>query len=106
MGSREERRGRNESLFREVNEHIAALGERTRASQIEIVCECSDTTCSAPLSVSVSEYEDARTDPRTFIVRVGHEDVEVERRVARHGDHVLVQKIGDAAAVAVATDPR
>jgi hypothetical protein len=106
MGSREDRRGRNEALFREVNEQIAELGERHRASQLEIVCECSRFDCTAPISVSVVEYEEARADPRTFIVCDGHEDPAVERTVVQHGDHVLVRKIGDAADAAIATDPR
>lgn len=106
MGSREERRGRNEALFREVNEHIAELGERHRATQLEIVCECSDRSCTEPLSVGVAEYEEARSDPLTFIVRVGHEDPQVERTLTRNGNHAFVQKIGDAAAAAIATDPR
>ena len=106
MGNREERRGRNEALFREVNEQIAALGERHRARQLEIVCECSDVNCTDPLSVGVAEYEDARSDPRTFIVRVGHEDLQVERTLARSGNCAFVQKVGDAAAAAIASDPR
>jgi hypothetical protein len=106
MGSREDRRGRNEALFREVNEQIAELGERHRASRLEIVCECSNVACSEPISIFVSEYEEARSDPLTFIVRIGHVDPSVERTVREHRGHVLVKKLGDAAAAAIATDPR
>jgi hypothetical protein len=106
VGSRELRRGRNESLFREVNEQIAQLGERHRANRLEIVCECSNRNCSEPVSISVSEYEEARSDPLTFIVRAGHIDPTVERAIGQRGDHVFVQKLGDAAAAAIATDPR
>jgi hypothetical protein len=106
VGSREERRGRNETLFREVNEQIAELGERHRATQLTIVCECSDAGCNEPITVSVVEYEDARSDPLTFIVRAGHEDPSVEDALTPRGDHVLVRKLGDAADAAIATDPR
>lgn len=106
MGERELRRGRNEVLFREVNEQIAQLGERHRADRLEIVCECSNATCSEPISISIAEYEEARSDPLTFIVRVGHVDPTVERAIAQYGDHVFVQKVGDAAVAAAATDPR
>jgi hypothetical protein len=106
VGSREERRGLNEAVFRQVNEQIAELGERHGVETLEIVCECSNGECVKPLSVSLSEYEDARRDATTFIVHTGHEDATIERVLGVRGDHTLVQKVGDAAAAAVATDPR
>ena len=105
MGDRDERRGLNEAVFRTVNEQIAELGDRSLTDRIEIVCECSNGTCLEPLLVSASEYEEAREDPTTFIVHAGHEDPVVERVVGRHQDHLLVQKFGEAAEVAIATDP-
>jgi hypothetical protein len=95
VGSREERRGLNEAVFRQVNEQIAELGERHGITALEIICECSN-----------GEYEEARLDATTFIVQTGHEDPTVERVLRVRGDHTLVQKVGDAAAAAVATDPR
>ena len=106
MGTREERRGLNEAVFRQVNEQIAALGERHGVTALEIICECSNGECVKPLSVSPSEYEEARIDATTFIVQTGHEDLLVERVLRVRGDHTLVQKVGDAAVAAVATDPR
>ena len=104
MESREARRGRNEAVFREVNEHIAELGERSRAGVIEILCECADRTCAEPLSVSVGEYEAARAAATTFIVLDGHEDPSIERIVRRHRGRLLVEKLGEAAEVAIATE--
>jgi hypothetical protein len=106
VGSREERRGLNEAVFRQVNEQIAELGERHGAESLEIICECSNDECVKPLSVSLSEYEAARSEPTTFIVKTGHEEPTVERVLRVGGDHTLVEKVGDAAAAAVATDPR
>jgi hypothetical protein len=106
VGSREERRGLNEAVFRQVNEEIAELGERHGMERLEIICECSNGECVKPLSVSLSEYEEARAEATTFIVHTGHEDPTVERVLRGRGDHTLVQKLGDAAAAAVATDPR
>lgn len=106
MGSREERRGLNEAVFRQVNEQIAELGERHGIETLEIICECSNGECVKPLSVSLAEYESARADATTFIVHTGHEDLTVERVLRSRGDHTFVQKLGDAAAAAVATDPR
>ena len=106
VGDREERRGLNEAVFRTVNEQIAELGDRSGIDRIEIVCECSNGHCLEPLAVSAGEYEEARQDPTTFIVCAGHEDPVVERVLSRQRDHLLVQKFGEAAEVAVATDPR
>jgi hypothetical protein len=106
VGSREERRGLNEAVFRQVNEQIAELGERHGLTNLEIICECSNAACVKPLNVSLSEYEDARLDPTTFIVHTGHEDPTVERVLGVRAGHTLVQKVGDAAAEAMATDPR
>lgn len=106
MGSREERRGLNEAVFRQVNEQIAALGERHGVTVLEIICECSNGECVKPLSVSPIEYEEARVDATTFIIQTGHEDPLVERVLRVRGDHTLVQKVGDATVAAVATDPR
>ena len=106
VGKREERRGLNEAVFREVNERIAELGERHGIETVEIICECSNPECVQPLNVSLSEYESARADSTTFIVSLGHEDPTVERVLRSRGDHTFVEKIGDAAAAATATDPR
>jgi hypothetical protein len=106
VGSREERRGLNEAVFRQVNEQIVELGERHGVERLEIIWECSNGECVKPLSVSLSEYEDARLDATTFIVHAGHEDPTIERVLGVRGGHLLVQKVGDAAVAAVATDPR
>jgi hypothetical protein len=106
VGSREERRALNEAVFREVNERIAELSERHGIESLEIVCECSNGECVEPLSVSLSEYESARADATTFIISRGHEDLTIERVLRSRGDHSFVEKLGDAAAAAEATDPR
>ena len=89
-----------------MNEQIAELGERHGVESLEIICECSNGECVKPLTVTPSEYEAARGEPTTFIVKTGHEDPTVERVLRVRGDHTLVEKVGDAAAAAVATDPR
>ncbi len=84
-----------------MNEQIAELGERHDVESLEIICECSTGECVKPLSVSLSEYEAGK-----FVVKTGHEDPTVERVLRVRGDHTLVEKVGDVAAAAVATDPR
>ncbi|MGZ4393370.1 MAG: hypothetical protein ACXVRK_14815 [Gaiellaceae bacterium] len=106
MGDREKRRGQNEALFREVNERIAEAGERLDGDHLEIFCECADIACAAQIELPRRAYEEARQKAATFVVVPNHVDSSVERVVSGRGGYVLVEKLGDAAEVAVQTDPR
>jgi hypothetical protein len=104
---RSETLARNESLFREVNERIeevswnAGLGDR-----FEILCECGRRDCLEPLRVLRSEYESVRAEPDRFLVAPGHEHEDMERVVTRTDRFEIVEKLGRAAVVAAAADPR
>jgi hypothetical protein len=107
MTTRAERHGRNESLFREVNERIAELSETFQVEgRSEFLCECSREQCTEPVSISIDEYEDVRRSPTRFFVIRGHEDERVERVVERRDRYVVVEKIGEAADEAEDLDPR
>jgi hypothetical protein len=107
MTTRAERQGRNEALFREVNERIAELNESFQVDgRSEFLCECSREECKEPVSISLEEYESVRRSPTRFFVLPGHEDETVERVVARTERYVTVEKIGDAAEEAEVLDPR
>jgi hypothetical protein len=109
MGSttRAERQGRNESLFREVNERIAELNQTFQVEgRSEFLCECSREECKEPVSISIGEYETIRRASTRFFVLPGHEDTSVESVVERSERYVVVEKIGDAAEEADDLDPR
>ena len=106
MGSREERRGLNEAVFRQVNERIADLGDPFAGQRLEIICECASLECVERIELARADYERARQDETTFIVLAGHVDPAIESAVARQNGYVFVRKHGDAADVAAATDPR
>jgi hypothetical protein len=103
MGSREERRGQNEALFRQVNERIVELDDRFDIGVVEILCECAQLDCAAPLKISRGAYETVRRSETRFVLVDGHVDPSIERVVG--GDtYVIVEKIGDAADAAI-TNP-
>jgi hypothetical protein len=104
---REVRLARNESRFRKVNEAIAS-GRRLRDvdARLPVVCECGQLGCNDVLSLTVAEYEAVRHSGRRFILRPGHEDPDVEVVVSEAGDHVVVEKTGDAGEAAEDEDPR
>jgi len=105
--SHQERAGFNESTFRTVNEGInAGRGLRATGDRVGFLCECARLGCNAVIELTVGEYEELRRHARRFVVVPGHEFPGAERVVERHDAHHVVQKVGDAAEVADATDLR
>jgi hypothetical protein len=108
MDPREERLGRNEIFFREVNERIeeVAGGLGIDNHVFEFVCECLNLDCTLRLPLTISMYEQARAKPDQFIVAPGHEMPEIEDVIERGEGFQIVQKRGEAADVAEERDPR
>jgi hypothetical protein len=106
VGAEERRVAINESLFREVNERIGELGELYDAGAVEFVCECGDADCAQRLTLTIGEYERVRASPDRFFLVPGHERLDVERVVEDNGSFVVVEKTGEAGAIAEDADPR
>ena len=83
----------NEKLFREVNERVAELprGFHGDAGR-EWVCECGDETCFERLTVPVDEYVEIRGHESWFVIKPGHEKLDVERIVRRSDGYFVVEK--------------
>jgi hypothetical protein len=103
-----ERVAENQARFRAANEKISALALRTDLPRIPFVCECANPRCVEIVRLTQAEYEAIRADGRHFLNAPGHEaaalgwGVVVERR----DGFVVVEKIGEAGAIAEALDPR
>ena len=109
MGEERERRaGRNQALFREVNERVAELNadEAPLDTQWQFICECANTDCLTTVALTGEEYRQVRSEPTFFFVAPGHVLADVENVVADLGHYVIVDKQGKAKDVAIATDPR
>ncbi|MDQ2982905.1 MAG: hypothetical protein M3R70_03115 [Actinomycetota bacterium] len=109
MDERERRIGRNEALFREVNERVERLTQRFQARDVpmEILCECGDSTCHERIEITTAAYEQLRSEPTHFAIEPGHEEAGVESVIGRHDGYVIVQKYrGGAAEIAEQLDPR
>jgi hypothetical protein len=103
VDARAERIGRNEDLFRKVNDQIEGMNEAfgTITGTMSILCECRRLECVEQIDLTVDEYRELRADPRRFAVKPGHELPDVERVVARHEGYLVVEKAeGDAAQLA------
>ena len=106
---RERRIGKNEALFREVNERLGELNETFAAvtGDMEIVCECSDAGCFERFSITPDDYRRLRSDPVYFGVVPGHESPEIEAVVEQQSGYVVVaKKPGGPAETAQETERR
>jgi hypothetical protein len=105
---RQVRAGRNQALFREVNERIESLRQGIYPqTEIDFVCECYMETCFEPVpSVTIAEYEAVRARADRFVVHPGHIDTAAEVVVDELDRYWVVEKIGVAREVAVASDRR
>ena len=108
MVSREERLAQNEAFFRSVNERIRDIadGHGSDPHGYEFLCECADPACVERLTLSLAEYEAVRADATRFVLADGHDDGMIEKVIEASPDHVVVEKVGVAAEVAEALDPR
>ena len=103
--SDEERAGRNESIFREINERVEEIGAAVDGPT-EFLCECYRTDCTERLRVPIDMYEQVRARSRHFLVVPGHERLEFERVVDQGTGWLVVTKLGTAGDVAEDEDPR
>ena len=109
--ARDERRARNEALFREVNERIEDVSsdladESEQEASFKVVCECGRNDCTELLELTRAQYEAVRSDPRRFLVLPGHEHTDTARVVERNSGFSVIEKLEGAAEIAVEHDPR
>jgi hypothetical protein len=109
MGERERRIGRNEALFREVNERVEHLNESFDVADepMALLCECGDDRCFEKIELTREEYERVRADPTLFAFVAGHEEPDIEEVVDANDRFVTVRKRqGEPARLAIELDPR
>lgn len=95
-----------QSLYREVNEGIALMGEGWDTPMLELLCECGTARCTERIEMSPDDYELLRADATRFVLRPGHEDGAAETVVRSTPEYLIVANHGRAATVAIRKDPR
>ena len=111
---RDERRARNEALFRNVNERLRAIDDQLDTAAVgapvrereEFFCECGSLGCTARLPMTREQYESVRANATHFVILPGHVDERIERVVERHPNFVVVEKSDEEQDIARETDPR
>jgi hypothetical protein len=106
----ERRAGKNQSLFRDVNERVSEVNKAHGlwVTLSDWICECADETCTERIELTPRQYEELREDPAHFAVAPAMDHVvpDVELIVEQHHRYWVVEKVGKAAAVAEELDPR
>ena len=107
---RDARLGKNQSLFREINERVESLhGKYSLNAPVEDwVCECGHDECVERIAMSRDDYEQLRQNPRRFAVAPSDEHVipEIEVVVERRQRYWVVEKLGQSGEIAERLDPR
>lgn len=106
-----DRFAKNEALFRDVNERVREIDERqglaTGTETLwDFLCECAHAGCTQSVSLTLQEYERARSSPVFFVLVPGHERPEIERVIEGNERYVLVEKHPEERTIALETDPR
>jgi hypothetical protein len=100
VDERARRIGRNEDLFRKVNDQIEGVNEAfgTITGTMSLLCECGELDCLEQIELTLDEYRELRADPTRFAVKPGHEIPDVEQIVERRPGYFVVAKAeGEAA---------
>jgi hypothetical protein len=104
-----ERVAKNDAIFRDANEGIQEAARRYGvAGGVPFLCECAEQTCMEIVRLELAEYEAIRATPTYFINAPGHHSTaQGWATVVEHREgYDVVQKVGAAADVAEALDPR
>jgi hypothetical protein len=101
MEDRERRIAENEAYWRQLNE----LSPPEPGMLNSVFCECGRLECSERVPMTAAEYDAVRSRATTFVVAPGHEQIDVEHVVEETGRFRIVEKEGEAAVVAIQTNP-
>jgi hypothetical protein len=96
------RRTQNEAMSRVANEAIEEAETAGGNSTVDFLCECARPDCDGLIALSAREYRRVREHPRRFIVIPGHESSDLETTVDDRNGYLVVEKRGEAGAVAEA----
>jgi anti-sigma B factor antagonist len=80
-----------DSLFRSVNERILELSAEWGAEELHFFCECRDSGCTLPVSLSGQTYERLRAVPGSIVVSSGHAEIDRWDVVQRADGYLLVR---------------
>jgi hypothetical protein len=97
----------NEDRARSVNERLERDPSRRDANGVaEFLCECGDADCNRTIEMPVAEYEGIRSNPKRFVLAVGHKAEDIEVVIERKPSYTVVEKVGRPGEIAENLDDR
>jgi hypothetical protein len=107
VSAAEERKARNETIFRRANEDVRRVQDELEmdAGQFPFICECEDEGCRAIVQLTQAEYEQVRANATHFVLAPGH-PTSTGKIIERNDRYWVGEKQGLAANIAEASDPR
>jgi len=88
---RDLRAAQNRMMFRSVHDRLGDVsGDLRFAPELEFACECASDTCVETVPLSPLQFLAIGSEPNRFIVRRGHESVEVDEVVAERDGFLIV----------------
>ena len=108
LTSTELRLASHEALTRSLNDRVAHIfGNFETFGPLNFICECGIYDCGERIELTAGEYEAIRLEPTHFFVHPDHVFYAIEAVVLEYADsYAVVEKVGAAGRLAVATDPR
>jgi hypothetical protein len=99
---------RRRGVFREVNEQLATVsGSFAGGRAVLFMCECGDADCTERIELTMTGYAAVRDHPRRYVVRVDHENPELEVVVSEGRRVAVVETLaGRMSRIPEDTDPR
>jgi hypothetical protein len=92
----QERIAKNNSIFREANEHIRAKADEYQADieRIPFLCECPREDCTELVPLTIGEYSRVRSNASHFFTLPDHAEAErpLGTVVDRENGYVIVEK--------------
>ena len=97
-----------EALTRSLNERVAdSFEDSGTLGPLKFLCECGIYDCGERIELDAGEYEAIRREPTHFFVHPDHVLHAIEFVVVQHAEsYAVVEKVGRAGRLAIATDPR
>jgi hypothetical protein len=94
-------------MFRFANERMSGWEELHISENAELYfCECADQDCRQKVSLRKQEYEAVRSDPRRFVIALGHEIPDVETVIEKHEGWAVIEKAPEVTETVEMLDPR
>jgi len=84
---------RNQDVFREVNERVAAITAEQHETTSGFLCECGREDCTSSIELGLDEYREIRVNPEHYVAAPGHCVENIDRTVESRESYEIVAQL-------------